>query len=129
MARVERFEDLIAWQKARALTKVVYEITTAGPLAGDHGLARQMQRAAVSILSNIAEGFERNRTGEFHQVLSIAKGSCADLRAQLYVVSDVGYLTPQEVSALLAQAEEVGRVVGGLRAAIAHRHSEREGRQ
>jgi four helix bundle protein len=88
-----------------------------------------MQRAAVSILSNIAEGFERSRTGEFHQFLSIAKGSCAELRAQLYVASDVGYFAPEESAALLAQAEEVARVVGGLRAAVAQRRDDREERR
>ena len=126
MGRVERFEDLIAWQKARILTKAVYQATSAGRLADDYGLARQMQRAAVSILSNIAEGFERNRTGEFHQFLSVAKGSCAELRAQLYVAADVGYLTLEQSAALHAQAEEVARVIGGLRASVARQRSNRD---
>lgn len=81
--RVERFEDLIAWQRARALTNAIYEVTRNGSLERDYGLARQMQRAAVSVMSNIAEGFERNRDGEFHQFLSIAKGSCAELRSSV----------------------------------------------
>ena len=129
MARVERFEDLIAWPKARSLTKAIYQATSAGRLADDYGLARQMQRAAVSILSNIAEGFERSRTGEFHQFLSIAKGSCAELRAQLYVAADVGYLTQEQSAVLLFQAEEVARVVGGLRAKVAQRRDDREERR
>ena len=126
MTRVERFEDLIAWQKSRALAKVIYQVTSTGKLANDYGLARQMQRASVSILSNIAEGFERSRAGEFHQFLSIAKGSCADLRAQLYIASDIGYITTQQLAALLAQAEEVARIVGGLRASVAQQRSDRE---
>jgi len=77
MARVERFEDLIAWQKARALTRAIYEVTRQGAFVKDFGLSGQIQRAAVSIMSNIAEGFERGGRGEFHQFLSTAKASCA----------------------------------------------------
>jgi four helix bundle protein len=100
--RIERFEDLIAWQKARALTRCIYDVTRQGPFSRDFGLSRQIQRAAVSIMSNIAEGFERNNPGEFHQFLSIAKGSCAELRSQLYVAVDVGYLTQVTRDELLA---------------------------
>jgi four helix bundle protein len=118
---IERFEDLIAWQKARKLTSGIYKVTTWGMFAKDFGLRNQIQRAAVSVMSNIAEGFERNRPTEFHQFLSIAKGSCGELRSQLYVASDVGYLEATTFSQLLAQAEEVGRVVGGLRASVERR--------
>jgi four helix bundle protein len=75
--KVERFEDLIAWQKSRILTQAIYQITRQSDFSRDFGLAGQMQRAAVSIMSNIAEGFERSKAGEFHQFLSIAKSSCA----------------------------------------------------
>ncbi|HUG16515.1 MAG TPA: four helix bundle protein [Thermomicrobiales bacterium] len=119
--RVERFEDLIAWQKTRLLTSAVYAVTRSGALQSDYGLARQMQRTAVSIMSNIAEGFERSRDGEFHQFLSIAKGSCAELRSQLYIAADVGYVSQDEFQALLGQAEEVARIVGGLRASVDQR--------
>ncbi len=118
MNKVQRFEDLIAWQKARRLTRQVYELTRKGSWARDFGLSSQIQRAAVSIMSNIAEGFERNRQGEFHQFLSIAKASCAEIRSQLYVELDVGYLNDEEFEAVLAQAEEVGRIIGGLRASV-----------
>ena len=77
MSRVERFEDLIAWQKSRILTAEIYRMTKQGAIAKDFGLSGQIQRAAVSVMSNIAEGFDRNRLNEFHQFLSIAKGSCA----------------------------------------------------
>ncbi len=117
-SKVERFEDLIAWKKARILTRAIYEITRQGDLSKDFGLARQMERAAVSIMSNIAEGFERNRHNEFHQFLSIAKSSCAELRSQLYVAFDVGYIHPNQFNQLLTQAEEVGKIIGGLRASI-----------
>lgn len=84
-ARIERFEELIAWQKARTLTREIYETTRRGAFARDFGLSGQIQRAAVSIMSNIAEGFERGGRGEFHQFLSTAKASCADLRSQLTI--------------------------------------------
>jgi len=92
MNKIERFEDLIAWQKARALTKEIYQMTREGSFARDFGLSGQIQRAAVSIMSNIAEGFERGGRGEFHQFLSTAKGSCAEVRSQLYVAFEIGYL-------------------------------------
>jgi len=117
--RIERFEDLIAWQKARALTHSVYKATQQGTFARDFGLSGQIQRAAVSVMSNVAEGFERGKRGEFHQFLSTAKASCAEVRSQLYVALDVGYLSDSVFGTLLLQAEEVARIVGGLRASVA----------
>ncbi len=117
---VSRFEDLIAWQKARILTRAIDYTTRRGAFARDFGLSRQIQRAAVSVMSNVAEGFERNNPGEFHQFLSIAKASCAELRSQLYVAFDVQYLEEDEFDRLLACAEEVSRIIGGLRSAVEH---------
>ncbi len=125
MAKIERFEELIAWQKARALTKAVYQATQQGALAHDFGLRGQMQRAAVSIMANIAEGFERGGLAEFHQFLSTAKASCAELRSELYTALDVGYLGQDQFTQLLEQAEEVARVVGGLRASIEKQRREK----
>jgi four helix bundle protein len=85
MSNVQRFEDLIAWQKARELTKQVYSHTENGPFSKDFGLRDQIRRASVSIMSNIAEGFERGGPSEFHQYLVIAKASSAEVRSQLYV--------------------------------------------
>ena len=121
MGKVERFEDLIAWQRARALTKAIYTATRDGGFAKDYGLAGQIQRASVSIMSNIAEGFERSHSGEFHHFLSVAKASCAELRSQLYVALDVGYLDQPTFDRLFGQAEEVARIIGGLRASIERR--------
>ncbi|MCE9535275.1 MAG: four helix bundle protein [Nitrospirae bacterium] len=117
--KVERFEDLIAWQRARLLTQTVYTMTRERTFAKDIGLSSQVQRAAVSIMANIAEGFERNRPGEFHQFLSVAKGSCAEVRSHLYAALDAGYLEQDRFAELLAQAEEVGRIIGGLRVSVA----------
>jgi four helix bundle protein len=126
---VERFEDLIAWQKARLLTQHVYRVTQQGQYAQDYGLVRQTQRAAVSMMSNVAEGFERGTSGEFHQFLSIAKASCAELRSLLYVAVDTGYLRQQEFQQLFTQAEEIGRIIGGLRASVEERRNLQRGRQ
>jgi four helix bundle protein len=116
--QIRRFEDLIAWQKARELTKNIYLLTATERFSRDFGLRDQIQRAAVSIMSNIAEGFERSGKAEFHQFLVIAKGSCAEVRSQLYVALDVGYITNEQFEKTRAQAEEVGRIIGGLRASL-----------
>lgn len=116
--QVERFEDLIAWQKARALTKTIYQVTQRGTFAKDYGLVGQIQRASVSIMSNIAEGFERGNRGEFHHFLVIAKASCAEVRSQLYVALDAGYIQSSDFEQIMTQAVEVSRIVGGLRASV-----------
>jgi len=119
--RIERFEDFIAWQKARKLTADIYRVTSEGSFARDFGLKDQIRRAAVSSMSNLAEGFERGRPAEFHQFLSIAKASCAEFRAQLYVAFDVGYISLPTFERLMAQATEVGRILGGLRQSVERR--------
>ena len=119
--KIEKFEDFIAWQKARKLTSEIYRVTAKEPFARDFGLKDQIRRAAVSSMSNLAEGFERGRATEFHQFLSIAKGSCAELRTQLYVALDVGYLSPSVFEVLMIQATEVGQILGGLRLSVERR--------
>lgn len=114
MKDIEKFEDLIAWQKARSLTKAVYSVTREDAFAKDYGLCGQIQRAAVSIMSNIAEGFERGSAADYHHFLVIAKSSCAELRSQLYVALDVGYIKHADFTNLMSQADEVARIVGGL---------------
>jgi len=116
--RVERFEDLIAWQKARQLTVEIYRITAHGEFARDFGLRDQIRRAAVSVMSNIAEGFDRGSRGEFHQFLVVAKASCAEVRSQLYVAQDVGYIVQEVFSNLNSNTDELSRILGGLRAAV-----------
>jgi four helix bundle protein len=116
--KINSFQDLIAWQKARSLTASIYEITSKGDFARDFALKDQIRRAAVSVMSNIAEGFERGRPAEFHQFLSIAKGSCAELRSQLFVALDASYLAAGDFGILMTDAEEVARIIGGLRAGV-----------
>ncbi len=118
MGKLEKFEDLIAWQKARELTKQIYAITNEGIFSKDFGLRDQIRRASVSVMSNLAEGFERGGRGEFHQFVVIAKGSCAEVRSQLYVALDVGYITQEKFDQIDNLALEVSRIIGGLRASI-----------
>jgi four helix bundle protein len=116
--KVEKFEDLIAWQKARELAKNIYTATKQEPFSKDFGLRDQIRRASVSIMSNLAEGFERGGRSEFHQFLVFAKGSCAELRSQLYVALDAEYITPMTFRNFDDLAKEVSRLVGGLRSAV-----------
>lgn len=121
MSKIEEFEVLIAWQKARELTRAIYVATRRGAFAKDYGLSGQIQRAAVSIMSNIAECFARGKPREFHQFLSIAKASCAEVRSQLYIALDVGYLDEQAFQAIMILAKETGKIIGGLRVSVERR--------
>lgn len=93
---IKRFEDIVAWQEGRKLVKMVYELTRNGPLAKDFGMRDQIQRAAVSVSSNIAEGFERSGNREFANFLWIAKGSAGETASQLYTLHDIGYITQDQ---------------------------------
>ena len=105
----ETFEDLRVWQTARALTDAVYEHTKSGAFSKDFGLRDQIQRAAVSIMSNIAEGFESRTRSQFIHYLGQAKASAGEVRCQLYVAKDQEYLSEAEFSELYDQAEKVAR--------------------
>jgi len=119
--KIEEFEDLIAWQKARELSREIYRVTRQEAFAKDYGLSGQIQRAVVSIMSNIAEGFERGNPREFHQFLSIAKASCAEGRSQFYVALDTGYLDDANFQELMRLAKQTGKVIGGLRVSVERR--------
>jgi four helix bundle protein len=116
--KVERFEDLIAVQKARQLTAEIYRVGVQGDFSRDFGLRDQICRAAVSVMSNIAEGYDRGSRGEFHQFLVVAKASCAEVRSQLYVAQDVGYIVQEVFGNLNGSTDELSRILGGLRAAV-----------
>jgi four helix bundle protein len=128
VAKIEKFEDLIAWQKARDLTKEIYQISRIEPINKDVGLKTQMQRAAVSIMANLAEGFERGRRTEFHQFIAIAKSSCAELRSHLYVALDAEYLESQQFNSIMSKAKELSLILGGLRAAVAKQRETQKNR-
>ena len=112
--KIKKFEDLESWKKARRLTNGIYEATAAGSFTRDFGLKDQIRRASISILSNIAEGFERGGDKEFLQFLAVAKGSCGEVRAQLYIATDQGYLSQNLFDRLFNEADEIGRLISGL---------------
>lgn len=115
MATATRFEELIAWQKARALTKEIYCVTAKGTFARDFELRNQIRGAAVSTMTNIAEGFERRSPTEFSHFLNIAKASCGEVRSELYVALDAEHLAQSAFAPLKTMAEEVSRVIVGLK--------------
>jgi four helix bundle protein len=123
--KVDRFEDLIAWQKARQLAAEIYRISAQGDFSRDFGLRDQIRRAAVSAMSNIAEGFDRGSRSEFHQYLVIAKASCAEVRSQLYVAQDVGHIDQEIFDIISGSASELSRIIGGLRAAVQKQRDEK----
>jgi four helix bundle protein len=110
----QRFEEIGAWQRGRELARLIYQMTSHEPLSRDFGLRDQLRRAAVSVVSNIAEGFERGGTGEFRQFLSQAKGSAGEIRAQLYVALDAGLITQEAFDTTYALADETSRMIAGL---------------
>jgi len=114
MAKITRFEEIESWKKSRELTKSIYRISLRERFFRDFGLRDQIRRAAVSILSNIAEGFERDGDKELIQFLSMAKASCGELRAQLYVALDQDYINDEEFAALTDSAIEISRMISGL---------------
>jgi four helix bundle protein len=119
MAKVERFEDLIAWQRSLEFVVRIYELSRVGKFAKDFALSDQIHRAAISVPANISEGFERGSRSEFHRFLSIAKGSCGELRTHLHVAKRLGYLTAEDAKAALAEAEEISRIISRLRTTVA----------
>ena len=114
MAAIRRFEEIEAWKKARELTREVYAVTSEGSFARDLGLRDQIRRAAVSIMSNIAEGFDRGGNKELIQFLAIAKGSAGEVRSQLYVALDAGHIDQAVFDRLSEMAAETSRVISGF---------------
>lgn len=114
MAKIERFEQIEAWQTARQLTKLVYQLSGSGEFARDFGLRDQMRRAAVSIMSNIAEGFESRSDKLFADLLGRARGSAGELRSQTYVAVDVGYISEGQARDVFAIAERCSRQISNF---------------
>ena len=114
MAKIEKFEDIEAWKSAREINKLIYRISSSGDFSKDFALVNQIRRASVSILSNIAEGFERNGDKEFIQFLTIAKGSCGEVRAQLYVAFDQIYIDEEQFMVIQKHLIETSRMLSGL---------------
>ena len=114
MSSFKTFEDIEAWQKARVLCKQIYGISNRGEFKKDFAMKDQIRRASVSIMSNIAEGFERDGRKEFIQFLSIAKGSTGEVQSLLYVALDNNYIEKDEFKQLDSSANEIGKMIGGL---------------
>ena len=114
MSTFRRFEDIVAWQKARQVTQKVYSVTTAGIFSRDFGLRDQLRKASVSVMANIAEGFGRRSDKEFANFLNIARGSASECQSHLYVAIDLGYIKADEFEFLYAAFEECSKMILGL---------------
>jgi len=114
MGKILRFEEIESWKQARVQTGEIYQVTSSGGFARDFGLRDQIRRASVSAMSNIAEGFERGGNREFCQFLSNAKGSTGEVRSQLYVALDAGFINQKKFGDLYGHAEETSRLIAGF---------------
>ena len=108
------FEQLEAWGEAKALAVEIYNLGRNKPLALDFGLRNQIQRAAVSIMSNIAEGYERLHVPEKRQFYNVARASCGELRSQLHLLREIGFIPEAQFGSLTGRANRVGRLTSGL---------------
>ena len=116
MATFRRFEEIEAWKLARRLTREIYDISSRGPLARDSSLRDQLRRSAVSVMSNISEGYGRDGRREFLQFLSIGKGSIGELRSQFYAALDANLINAAEFERLHALAQRTAAAISGLMA-------------
>ena len=114
MATFKRFEEIESWKRARKLTNRIYQVSSKGNFARDFTLKDQVRRACVSIMSNIAEGYDRSGTREFVQFLATAKGSAAEVRCQLYIALDQGYIEEPDFLELGRIALETQLLIGGF---------------
>lgn len=114
MAKIERFEDILAWQKARELVKEIYAVCNSGTFAKDFGLRDQIRRAALSIMLNIAEGFARKSNKEFIQFLVIAHGSAAEVQSALYAALDQKYINQKQFTNLYRLADDTSKMIIGF---------------
>lgn len=109
--KFDRFEEIIAWQKGKELSLRIYKVFK---LSKDYGFKDQIQRASVSIMNNIAEGYERKSNKEFKQFLFIAKGSAGEVRSMLILAKELGYINAYDFDELFSDAEEIAKILSGL---------------
>jgi len=114
MSTFQRFEDIKAWQEARILNKEIYAISGVGEFARDYSLRNQIRDASVSVMGNIAEGFEREGNGEFRQFCSNAKGSAGEVRSHLYSALDAGHISQVQFDPLAAQTIRITAMLAAL---------------
>ena len=111
MPQIERFEEIHSWQKGRELCKLIYSVTREAAFGRDYGLRDQIRRAEVSIMSNVAEGFETQNNRTFIRHLYIARGSAAEVRVQAYVALDQGYITREEFDQVYNLSKDIARLL------------------
>lgn len=111
MAKIERFEDIEAWGKARMLVKKVYGVSSSGKFSKDYGLKDQIRRSSVSVMGNIAEGFGRRSNQEFANFLNYSHGSAAEVQSHLYVALDSAYFDKEVFQDLYSLCDEVSRMI------------------
>jgi four helix bundle protein len=116
-----RIEEIEAWKRGCRVAVDIYRLCELEPLSRDWGLKDQLRRAAVSVASNIAEGYERNSRTEFRRYLVIAKGSCGELKTQLYILKATGQLLSSDVDRLIKEVNEISLMIGGLISSITKR--------
>lgn len=121
MALIKRFEDIQGWQEARQLTRQIYKLSDAGLFARDFGLRDQIRRAAVSVMANIAEGFDCDSSREFVRFLGIARRSVVEVQSLLYVALDAGYIDETAFQTHYAQTVKTKSLIGGLKHSIEKR--------
>jgi four helix bundle protein len=114
MGKFETFEDIEAWQEAKALAVLIYLVSNVGEFSKDYSFKDQLRRSVVSISSNIAEGFERQGDKEFSRFLYIAKGSCGELRSQLYIAKELKYITEDEFKEFSSRTLKISKMISGL---------------
>jgi four helix bundle protein len=114
VAQYNDFEDLPIWQDARVVAKEVYKLTQSSEFSRDYGLKDQIQRASVSVVSNIAEGFDYGSNKQFIRFLNIAKGSTSEVRAQLVLAMDIGYISETKLNELKIKLKQLSRQIAGF---------------
>ena len=118
MATIRSFSELRCWQEARLIAKDVYLLARSGLFGKDYGLRDQVQRAVVSIGSNIAEGFERGSNAELVKFLSYAKGSAGEVMSQLYTAFDVGYISQEDLDDMVSRLKKIGAIIARFQSAV-----------
>ena len=112
--RIKNFEDIEAWKEARNLNRLIYKTTARDPFRKDFGLTGQIQRASITVMANIAEGFDRQSNKEFIHYLNIASSSASEIQSHLYAALDLAYIAEEEFKNLYEQTRKVKRLINGF---------------
>jgi four helix bundle protein len=124
--KIQKFEELNIWKSSLALTKDIYDVASQGKFAKDFGLRDQIQRAIVSVSSNIVEGFEKNNNNEFIRFLKIAKGSAGETRNQLHIAFVIGYVAKKDFDRIMDELEKLSGQIGAFISYLEKKRKEKE---